>query len=131
MVLLDPDSNAVAAHAEQSHAKESDQPEEVIRMHIHSTIAALNPFLNPKKAAPGSIEVRFSLMFAPYSMFAVDLEKDTGVIVVEFHIYRTDLDTRPHVVLDRRHQAYWFDFYRDQFRRIWEDSRPISEQAES
>jgi hypothetical protein len=121
VLVVDPDSAGVGVHARQSHLKQAAQPEEVCRMHIQSTIAALAPLLKSKK-----VQLGLSPIFAPFSLFAVDREKDSGATVVEFHTYRTDLDGRPHVVLARQQQAHWFDFFRKEFETMWDDSRLLS-----
>jgi len=126
VLILDPDSEAAVIHARQALVEQLAQPEEVLRMHVRSTIAALVPLLKSERSHSGSIELRLSPIFAPFSLVGVDLEKDSGAIVVEFHTYRTDIDTRPHVVLDRQRQGHWFGFFRDQFEIVWNDSRPIS-----
>ena len=121
VILLDPESDAVAIHARQSHADAV-----LIRSHIHSTIAALAPLLNPTAPHTGLVELRLSSVFAPFSLVAADLEKPSGTIVAEFHTYRTDLDTRAHVVLESHNQARWFRFFRSQFEAAWSDSKQVS-----
>jgi hypothetical protein len=122
VILLDPSSAALSAHACQTGL-----PDSTIRRHIASTIAAICPLMN--LGQKGQLELRLGPCFAPFSLVASDIDKEAGKMVVEFHVYRTALDHRPHIVLDARSEASWFGFFRGQFETAWKVSHPVSAEA--
>lgn len=69
-------------------------------------------------------EVRLLKVFLPLSMVAVDLEKESGSILVEFHAYKKTVGERPHVLLTPQESSYWFNFYKQQFEQAWSDASP-------
>ena len=50
---------------------------------------------------------------------AVDLEKESGSMVVEYHAFKTTISERPHVYLTPLDDPKWFDFYKEQFEEAW------------
>lgn len=117
VILLDPNSPALPTHAYQA-----GQSTIVIQRHIESTLSAIRPLLNHEGA---QIEVRLGPCFAPFSMVGTDLNKESGRIVVEFHVYRAELDQRPHVLFEAHNEAFWYGFFRDQFETAWAVSTPL------
>lgn len=75
-----------------------------------------------KIKSKGKFEVRLSPAFIPFTMQAVDLQKPTGSMVVEFHTYKKTLNERPHIFLTALDHPQWFEFYRKQFEQAWADS---------
>jgi len=71
------------------------------------------------KATEGGCEVRLSKVFLPYSVVAVDMNKKSGSMIVEFHAYKRLVDERPHVFLTPTQNSKWFNFYREQFEEAW------------
>jgi hypothetical protein len=86
--------------------------------------SGLNVFraLAQMDSSKGKFEIRLSDVFLPYSMFAVDLQKEFGSMVVEFHAYKRTIGERPHIFLTPQNAPKWFDFYRQQFEQAWSDA---------
>ena len=124
IILLNPDCAALPIHAYQAQ-----QPDSLIRNHIESTIAAIGQLMTHE--GEGQLELRLGRNFAPFSLVGADMGKNVGRIVVEFHVYRAELDRRLHVVLDAQSQPALVDFYRGQFEAAWSISDPISAEAAS
>jgi len=78
--------------------------------------------LSQVHGAQGKCAVRFSNVFLPFSMFAADLSKESGSMVIEFLSYRMPFDERPHVFLTPAESPNWFDYYRQQFDKAWSDA---------
>lgn len=76
-------------------------------------------------------EVRLLDVFLPFSMFAVDLQKASGSMIIEYHIYQDTPEERPHIFLTSLDNQYWFNFYRQQFERAWLDATIWSPSATS
>lgn len=70
----------------------------------------------------GKCEIRLTQVLLPFSMVAIDLQKNTGSMVVEYHIFKTAFSERPHVFLTRQNSSKWFDFYRQQFEQAWSEA---------
>jgi hypothetical protein len=54
-----------------------------------------------------------------FSIYGVDLAKESGRIIVEFHSYDAAVQGHPHISLSRSDDLYWFEHYRDQFERLF------------
>jgi hypothetical protein len=72
--------------------------------------------------AKGKCEVRLSKVYPPYALLISDINKNTGLMNVEFYTYKTTFSERPHVQLSQAHNQHWFNFYKSQFEHFWSDS---------
>lgn len=99
----------------------------VNEMQIRNTITSLKSFMK-EDGKKYSCEIRFSEVFIPFSMLAVDMEDTTEMssMNVEFHGYKTSNDVRPHIVLNPKEDYFWFKFYKDQFNAAWNSSEFIN-----
>ncbi len=79
IVLLNPDSTSIRTWEEQSKVI-------AIAPDIRSSLAAFGNLLQIPRIK-GKYEIRLSEVFAPFSMLATDLNKDTGSMNVEYHLY--------------------------------------------
>jgi hypothetical protein len=70
----------------------------------------------------GRCNIRLSNVFLPFSLFAVDLSKESGSMVIEFLTYRMPFSERPHIFLTQAESPYWFDFYKQRFEQAWSDA---------
>jgi len=43
-------------------------------------------------------------------------------MIVEYHAYKATLGDRPHILLTQEADAKWFEFYKNQYERIWAES---------
>ena len=71
-----------------------------------------------------SFSVRMLDVFLPYSMFAVDLNKRSGSMVIEFHGYKLAPTDRPHVYLTYQNTPDWYNRFNDQFQHVWVEASP-------
>ncbi|MCB0208408.1 MAG: hypothetical protein KDJ52_03740 [Anaerolineae bacterium] len=67
-------------------------------------------------------EVRLAEVFMPFSLFAIDLSKRSGSMIVEYAGYKLPIDERPHVHLTVTDSPYWFEYYRQQFEKVWSEA---------
>lgn len=72
----------------------------------------------------GKFEYRL-LPFNPgFSMVAVDPDKSTGVVIVEFYgFYHEHTSSRMHIRITRDESERWYTYWGDQFRRMWDKAR--------
>jgi hypothetical protein len=114
IVLLDPNSSSLQTLDLLSEVR-------VAKHDTLSSLGYLGGFSRIGEVA-GKCEVRLSTVFLPFSMFAVDLSKDAGSMVVEFLAYKMPFSERPHVFLTKQDSPHWFEFYQIQFEKVWSDS---------
>lgn len=119
IIILDPSSSSVLAWNQQNQISNAE-PE------IKASLSLLTHLVTLKlpRGQKGRCEVRLLDTFLPFSLFGFDVNKKTGIIVTEFHVYRKPIDERPNVMLTQGDTPYWFSFYRDQFEKAWNDSKP-------
>lgn len=88
---------------------------------IRTTLATLQELALMNKVR-GKCEIRLINVFLPFSMFAVDLQKGSGSMVVEYHVYKDTPEERPHLFFTPQNDPYWFNFYRQQFEQAWSEA---------
>ncbi|MCK6622652.1 MAG: hypothetical protein L6Q94_19355 [Calditrichia bacterium] len=88
---------------------------------IKASLAAFEPLIKIKNRN-GKCEIRLSDAFLPFSLVALNLSRDSGEMVVEYHSYKSPFGEQPHVFLTTKDNAHWYKFYRDQFEKAWNDS---------
>lgn len=74
------------------------------------------------------------LPFNPgFSMVAVDADKSSGVVIVEFYgFYHEHTGSRMHISITRAESERWYTYWSEQFRKMWEAARDpnnVQEQA--
>lgn len=117
-ILLRPDEKMIEIWKKQNLGSSGTKP------HIVSSLDVLRS-LSELQSKNGSCEVGFLDMFAPFSIFGIDLDKNTAQMIVEFHGYKTPLDERAHILLSKDEQPFWFGFYRNQYLLAKKDSKPV------
>ncbi len=122
VALLDPKSPAV--NIWNTLAKETtigkDMP---TQPEIESTLNYLNALRNSERVK-GQCEIRLTHVFPPFSMVIIDPHnKSTCSMIVEFYAFKTPPSNRPHIRLHTLSEKLWFDFYMQQFEKIWNDSK--------
>lgn len=123
IILLDPNSKAVETCNISS-------PQYDTKRDIEGSLNDLKSLVNYHEGR-GRCEVRLLDIHLSYSMFAVDLSKECGSMNVEFAAYRKAIDERPHVHLLAAEDPYWFEYYRTQFNKAWEDAKPFNTDKEN
>lgn len=113
IVLLNPDPNGVGLQAWDLQSRITTTGTD-----ITSTLEIFKQ-LEQIKSRKGKIEIRLLEIFLPFSMVAVDLQKESGSMVVEYHAFKTTISERPHVYLTPLDDPKWFNFYKQQFEEAW------------
>ena len=96
----------------------------IARDHIKPALNILFPLAKNRKLK-GRCDVRLLDIFLPFSLVGIDFEKRTGKMIVEFHNYKTYLDKRPHVLIERETNPHWFNIYKEQFEMAWKDAKKL------
>lgn len=122
-ILLDPDSPAIA-----SAAKCINEPPENVRKDIERTLSYIEIMVKDEDRA-GSIEARLMSAYPNFGMVLIDPDEPNGRMFVEFTGYCTRIHTRPHIELTRQRDGVWYEYFLQQYRKLWEDSqvRPTSQ----
>jgi len=92
--------------------------------HIDSSLRVFKPLAKVRNYK-GKFEIRLSEVFFPFSIIGIDFGKETGKMSVEFHCYKVPLDSRPHILLEKQRDSYWFNFYQNQFELAWANAKRI------
>lgn len=115
IVLLNPDVPSLQTWNLQSKMPRTEE-------FIRTTLATLRELVEMNKIK-GKCEVRLLDVFLPFSMFAVDLQKISGSMIVEYHVYKDTPEERPHIFFTSQNDPFWFNFYRQQFEQAWAEAK--------
>ncbi len=88
--------------------------------------SSLKSFTKLSKKYPNSIEIKISDFLPSYSFFGVDLSKDYGSIMVEIYTFNEPTRERPHFNLSKMNDPVWFNYFLNQFDKIWEISDSVN-----
>jgi hypothetical protein len=86
---------------------------------IEHAVQRLQPILET-----GNAELRFAPVAPPFSLVVTNPGELGGKVTVELYGYKVALSDRPHFVLAQDSNRIWYDHFKDQFDRLWRDSRP-------
>ncbi|MCL4295057.1 MAG: hypothetical protein KJ077_04990 [Anaerolineae bacterium] len=115
IVLLDPDGPSLQTWKRLDSRVPNTESE------ITTTLQYFKQLIQVNKAK-GRCEIRLLDVFLPFSMFATDISKETGTILLAYHVYQSAPGERPHVYLTLQDSSYWYDFYRRQFEQAWSNA---------
>ena len=73
----------------------------------------------------GTVELRFIDEDLYFNVLAFDPDKEYGTIFVEFYPQRWALGSRPRIELNVRRDGTWFNYFKNQFDKLWEDCTPV------
>jgi len=73
-----------------------------------------------------NIEIRFMKFPPNYSLLVIDLDKHHGSIQVELYTNAADTHKRPHFTLTQFTDKGWYEFYKNEFEKVWITSKPSS-----
>jgi hypothetical protein len=78
----------------------------------------------------GKVELRV-LSYSPgFSLVVVDPDARDGKAIVEFFGYRNELITeRMHIEITRQQSQHWFEYWADQFQKMWDEARPAGQEG--
>lgn len=82
--------------------------------------------IRAESSEPTAIEIRTTSLFPLFSIVGTDVDQPQGRIRVELYPYRNRLHSRPHFELEAARDKQWYDYYRQQFEKLWNDSTPLS-----
>jgi hypothetical protein len=111
-LLLDPRSPAVSAPVGFMDNATSR------KLDIEQSVRFLEQLLRT-----GNAELRFTPFAPPFGLVIADPEKPDGIVQVELYQYEVAQSERPHFLLTRDNKR-WYEYFWDQFERIWSDARP-------
>lgn len=113
IILLDPNS----PHLETLNEQYGDPS---AQDGIKASLTYLEKLVQMKDTK-GKFEVRLVKVFLPVSMVAVDVQKESGSVLVEFHCYKMSVEERPNIIITAKENPRWFNFYKEQFDQAWSD----------
>jgi hypothetical protein len=117
VLILNPDSPAV-----ESAAKCMNEPLDNLRKDIARSLAYIEAWLKEGIQA-GSVEARLMSAHPNYSMVLIDPDEPHGKMFVEFIGYYSRVHLRPHIELTRQRDGKWYEYFLQQYHRIWQDSQ--------
>lgn len=117
IVLLNPDASDAVKMWDYMTKKN------VTKSQIQTTLSILESSLT-QSLAQVDCEVRLLDFVVPFSIFAVDMDKKSGSMIVEYQSCNVAIDERPHVHLTIRDSPYWFKYYKKQFKDLFDSAVP-------
>ena len=121
VIVVDPYGDAAKRIANPS----ANFPLDALKANTQMTMQNLS-WLSALPDNKGSVELRFIEEEPYYNIVAINPNKESGIIFVEIYPQRWVSGSRPRFELTSRRDAYWFSYFREQFNRLWDDSKPIS-----
>lgn len=119
VVVLDP-SREEAIRLAAHHLDDSlDYPIQSFADSLQSTTARLNAMSS--WSLSGSFEYRLLDYNPGFSLVGIDPSKRGGHLIVEFHGFHNEsTSSRMHIEITRNGSEHWFEYWTDQFTRIWD-----------
>lgn len=112
LLLLSPTSNAWASWNEAVTNEDTDA-------HLKTSLGIIRGLA---KLPSGRCEVRYAPHLLPTSLVIIDGSWPRGCLAAEIIFAGMSGYERPHVVLTRSDDQYWFEFMRNQFESLWDRS---------
>lgn len=116
LIFIDPNTNSIDGTAfflkKYKGHKDEESLGEKLKRDLQYTVKKLEElgdhgfFIKMIEALPG------------YSMVLIDVEEEHGKIIVEFHTFHTKINERPHILLSKKENPEWYEFFKNQFYRI-------------
>lgn len=116
VLLLNPASPAV-----DSAAQCMNEPIENLRRDIERTLLYVEDWFRIG-IGKGSFEVRLMSAHPNFSMVLIDPEEPQGRMILEIIGYHGGLTERPHIELTRERDGRWYEYFLQQYHKLWEDS---------
>jgi hypothetical protein len=83
-----------------------------------------------RKTGEDRVELRLARFPPPYSLLMIDPGRASGEVQVELYTHGRSTQERPHFILTRDIDSYWYDFFRREFELVWESSREFEQERE-
>lgn len=113
ILLIDPDSHAASTAVGFVEDVQYRKPD------IERSIRNLEPLLET-----GNVELRLMPVVPPFGLLIIDPDKPQGKVQVELYGHEIATSDRPHFVLTQTIDKQWYDFFRNQFLKFWNDAQP-------
>lgn len=121
IIIVNPDSEA----AKQVSEAGVSYPIEMLKANAHSTITNIS-WLSSLPESKGKIELKMIDEHIHFNTLSIDPDKDRGIIFIEMTSQRWVSRNRPRFELTRRRDHFWFNYFQNQFDKVWDDARPVS-----
>lgn len=119
VVVLNPGQSAAMTIATRQLDNSLDYPVQDFAISLSSTLRLLETMAGWKVA--GNIQFRLADYSPGFSLVAIDPSKRNGHLIVEFHGFHNEAtSSRMHVEIAREASPRWYEYWIDQFNRIWE-----------
>ena len=123
-LVIDPESQAAQQAAARSYAAKDPQ---LYVERVNTSLEFLRLLANLPDVK-GEVEIRL-LPFAPsLGLVIVDGDQPFGSVFVEIYQHMS-IDPCPSFVLEPSRDGRWYEFFKDQFRRMWDASRPLPKES--
>lgn len=86
---------------------------------INNTINSLQQL---KNKYPDKIEIKTVEFLPAYSLLITDSEKESGIVRLELYTQQVPTRNRPQLVLMKNREPKWYNFFVNQFDKLWESS---------
>jgi hypothetical protein len=121
-ILIDPLGEATKMSADRG----------TVRMSLEQVIAertsAIEKLISYGKepSCKGNLEVKFVDFLVPYTIFGFDASNsDKGKIFVWITPFQEPSEKRPGFILEKRLDAKWYDFFYNQFQKLWDWEKSV------
>jgi len=93
---------------------------------LHSDIQRSVVVLKTLQERGYDVEYRFLAYSPGFSVVVVNANEREGRTVVEFYGFTNEMtDNRMHLKIHRHQSKYWFDYWSDQFEKMWQSAREM------
>lgn len=100
-----------------------DYDYETYKMNIQNIIRTLKAL---DRTGNFNLEIRANNTCPTQGILIVDGHLDGKVMIINFYIPNCDSNSRPHVVLERKKDAEWFElFYSKYYKVLWDKCEPV------
>jgi hypothetical protein len=124
LILIDPTSKASATFREVWEYSTFDTDFQRSLGLIHEIQDAIKKSGKSK----GKFEIRLLAWIPSCTMIIVDSHLSTGKakVAVNNPNYSTSTASRPHIILNKNNDPYWYTYYNDEFEKLWNQAKSES-----
>lgn len=76
------------------------------------------------ESCKGKLEIRVYDGILPAGLFIVDPNTSRGFMNVQLYPFQTNIEKAPLFTMTKSEDPEWYGFYVNQFKKIWDESRP-------
>lgn len=119
IVVLDPGNDTAIKLARHQLDDSLDYPIQEFSASLNSTIKLLKTMSSWQ--LNGSFNYRLLGYNPGFSLVGIDPNKRDGYLIIEFHGFHNEsTSSRMHVEISRKDSDHWYEYWIDQFSRIWD-----------